>query len=186
MTGKASAMTRIRPQVGSILLFLALGFCGCSDKVGSSGPSSENNLGESGTELTAAVINACPNSDNLTTTTSWMQCLAGKSAKGTDPVDTTTACEVRFYAGHRAEFTYAGKTYAVYNPARWETGLYQNRNLGGQRQMLGTITSDTIVVDAIHEIRVHIITGAFDDDVEIEVMDASMKRMNMTCKLKGF
>lgn len=157
---------------------------GCGDE-GSTGPGGENKPVETGDRITASVINACPNSDNLATTTSWMQCLAGKSAKGTDPGDPTTTCEVRFFANHLAEFTYAGKTYATVNPARWDYGIYSNRALGGQRQFLGSITSDTLVVDAIHEIAVTIMTGATDDDVEIEVFDSTLKRQMLTCKLDG-
>ncbi len=139
----------------------------------------------SGNKLTAVDIGACPNSDNLITSALWMQCLAGKTAKGTDPVDPNTACEVRFLANHSAEFTYGDKTYAVLTPARWETGLYQNHLLGTQRQMMGSLTSDTIVTDAIHEISVSIVTGAYDDNVKIQFFDASLKRKDLNCKLEG-
>lgn len=175
----------LRRLVFSLALIPTLLLSGCGKDDNPAGPDDENNPIETGDRLTAAVINACPNSDNPTSTTSWMQCLAGKSAKGTDPGDPTTACEVRFLAGHRAEFTYAGKTYATVNPPQWDYGFYSNRAMGGQRHFLGSIISDTLVIDAIHEIAVTVMTGAGDDDVEIEVFDSAMKRQMLTCKLEG-
>lgn len=159
---------------------------GCSDSgtsSGSNGGSSGGATPAAGDRITAATIAACPNSDTLVASSIWTSCLEGKRAVGTDPIDKSKACEVRFLAGNRVEFVYGGTTYASASPNTWKDGLYQNTPAGPYRQMLGSLNASALVKGEINEIDVSIVTEIQDDTIEITYFDEASARRTLTCKL---
>jgi hypothetical protein len=139
---------------------------------------------------TTSAIAACGQSSAILQSTTWSTCLEGKTFKGRDPLNATTACEVRFLEGSRVELVHGATTYASESPASWGSGLYTNKQQGptaNDRQLIASLDSSKVVENRLHSLKVQIVTGVlddmYDDTFEGTVFTAGLARTTFNCKL---
>lgn len=137
--------------------------------------------------ITETVLAACPQSATLIESTEWPSCLAGRRVSGTEPFN-NSACELRIGQSGALEYWRNGAlALAVPDRSGWgsASGTYQNQASAGRRIFLAGVSPDLSAVEGeprILEVNLAFLTLA-DDKVEIQYLDASLRRQTYTCQV---
>lgn len=139
-----------------------------------------------------AIIAACPRADNLTDTTDWPDCLAGKTMTGKEPFN-NSPCELRVGANGKFEYVRNGSVaLTVPDRTQWHgaTGTYQNTKISGITLFLARISPSLDLVPG--QPRVIFVDLKFNglageqDTVAVDYNDVDVSRKTYNCTMDLF